>query len=65
VSRGALGEAVGRLGEEKVGVTAGIVTHMIRPIIYLVFRLVLLYALTSFIIHALWYCSTLDSIFKM
>jgi len=27
VSRGTSGEAVGRLGEEKVGVTAGIITY--------------------------------------
>jgi len=38
---------------------------MIPPIIYLVFQAVLLYALTQFIIRALWYCSTLDSVLKM
>src|SRR5712671_6717046 len=37
---------------------------MIPPIIYLVFQVVLLYALTWFIIRALWYCSTLDSVLK-
>jgi len=31
VSRGTSGEAAGQLGEEKVGVTAGIVTVLVKP----------------------------------
>jgi len=38
---------------------------MISPIIYLVFRLILLYALTAIIVRILWYCSILDSVLKL